>query len=466
MSQVGNPLPFNIAIRIFLAEISYSEAVPDWYTPEEIDYQARETRLSQRAASYLKGAKPLEVLRIELPTRSGAMRTWVVPAVNDQIIFQACVSSIAAGVAKRFDRQHVFSCEPETNPGDIALMKNQLVALQQFQSETNKRLKNSRYILQFDIQKSLASIDRSRFLKFVAGFQPKGPEVDLMRVLLDAWSGKDPGIPVVNDSLFFIGSAYLSEADRLVEKYSKNFIRYMDDYRVFGQSAAELEKVFENVSKAFLGLGFKLNPRKVKLGSSEDYFKCISDPNFVSVQEGSYVTEVDTGIERQLEPKQIAELVTCTLERPDDHLNEGTGRYLLGSLRRYRLNLVMNRRAGNKSSNSPGGDLRRLLARNPKLLRLAQTRLNEYGTKANQAWRTLWMIYLFEQSSVTDKIKKQLSAIESNQLLPTVVKLWARRCREGRRGEPYRVSEELHDLSYLEAGLRCYGDKKCEGEGF
>src|SRR5882672_6067428 len=105
-------LPLKLAIRTVMEEIWYSNALPEWYTPERIDEAARIKRLSERASRYLEGATPLAALPLLLPKLTGGSRAWIVPAVNDQIIMQACVTNLAHAIVKGFDRNHVFSFVP------------------------------------------------------------------------------------------------------------------------------------------------------------------------------------------------------------------------------------------------------------------------------------------------------------------------------------------------------------------
>lgn len=461
------------AIVTVVGDVSYSNPLPDWYSTEGVDYVACVRRLRQRVASYLKGGKPLKTLRVQVPTRTGQFRTWVIPAVNDQIIFQACVSTLSQAISKGFDRKRVFSCEPDLEPSSKALMKNQIAAWVAFQNETLSRIRVHRYVLELDIRNAFASIDRGQFVSFLAGLQGNGPAIELVRLLLNSWSGGDPGLPRTNDSMFFLGSAYLNRVDSVVARYSNNFIRYMDDYRIFGDSQRALEQTFEKVSTGLAAIGFRLNPMKVNLASQKDYLEAVSQPKFESKDQSTvepgrrrlpqYIQQVDTGISSQLVPPQIEKLVVQTLRKPAEYLNEGVGRHLIGSLRRFRLNAAIRHRFNPEDvASAPGVILRRLLGSNPDIQRLTNGLLSEYSSKPEQAWRLIWLIYLVEQAGTAQQMKGHLTRLESSKQMPPEVRLWARRCLEGRGGEPLELREEMHDLSYLEAGERCYGGKPCK----
>lgn len=470
MPAIETSLPLNLAIRTVMEDVWYSTALPEWYTPEQIDAQARLKRLSERATAYLNGAPPLDAVRIQVPRPTGGSRAWVVPAVNDQMILHACVANLVPPVAKRFDRTRVFSGEPNDNPNRLRFMKPQLVALLDFQRETLRRLQGPRLMLEFDIENAFASIDRTKFFDFVHDLKPQSIEAVLIRRLVEAWSGAEPGLPLVNDSLFFLGSAYLNLVDAVVVTKAKDFIRFMDDYRVFGRTEAELESVYQAISAALFQMGLRLNPRKVRIVGRGNFIGPIPATKFASPARGRRVSgeapiELDVGINGQVHPEVLVSLVVRSLESPVEYLNEGFGRYVLGALRRYRLNVAIHRRA-HQDDTAVGIRLRELLTKDPNLVRLTGVRLGEFAADLREAWRTIWVVYLIEQQSEARRFQSQLSAIEQNAQMPIIVRLWARRCRLGIGGEPKRLAEDLHDMSYEAAGLRCYGDTVCKGEGF
>ena len=178
----------------------------------------------------------------------------------------------------------------------------------------------------------------------------------------------------------------------------------------------------------------------------------------------SYFNPIDTGIAKHIRPEELAQLVEQSLRDPDTYLNEGFGRYLLGALRRYRLNLAVNNRA-NKGDISDAAYLQDLLLSDPNVINLTGTRLGQYGNQPPDVWRAIWVIYVIEQQQQKARFANQLAAIEKDPNMPLVAKLWARRCRTGVGGEPAKLSDELHDMSYIDAGRKCYGGQPCKDVG-
>jgi hypothetical protein len=457
-------LPFKNAIRTVLDEVGYSNALPEWYTPETVDIDAREQHLIGRASSYQAGGNPLPALTVQVPRLTGGTRTWVVPAVNDQIIMQACVAGLAPALAKQVDPDRVYSHARGDDGDPPSFMQSQVAALLAFQRETASRTRDSGYVLELDIENAFASIDRDKLYEFLDRLKPDGTEVELIRRLLDAWSGDAPGIPMVNDSVFLLGGAWLSVVDREIAEITGNFIRFVDDYRVFGRSEAELEATFEKISRAMSLLGLKINPRKVRIASARDLPPALGNARFARMADVSGAP-VDAGMERQLDPEQLADLAGRVLERPDLYLNEGLGRYVLGALRRYRLNGAKNRHASNPDTDF-SAKLRKALRADADAMRLAGERLAEFATDPQDVWRTTWTIYLIEQQGSASEHSSLLGRIEDDFRMPDVTRLWARRARLGASGEPPELDDALHDMAYVDAGRRCYGAQLCKGEGF
>ena len=59
------------ATRVVLEDVWYTNALPEWYTPETIDFNGRANRLVQRAGRYLRNAAPPVPLAVQIPRIAG-----------------------------------------------------------------------------------------------------------------------------------------------------------------------------------------------------------------------------------------------------------------------------------------------------------------------------------------------------------------------------------------------------------
>src|SRR5687767_11570409 len=267
-------LPTRLATRLVFDSVSYSNCLPPWRDDVDMDFADMDRHIRRRISEYLKGRNPSAPFTILVPKRNGSKKKWVIPSVMDQVILQTAVSELARPVSTLLDEKRVFSYRINKNPNKVQFTENQAASWTLFQETTQSRLKGpASSMLQMDLEGAFHSIDRPRFYDFLKRVSPSGIEVKLVEHLVESFAGHDPGLPLINDSLFFLGNAYLAVVDQVIQKQTPSFIRFVDDYRIFGSSNDGLERRFEQIDRALGDLGFKINMSKVKVGTRNDYFQ-------------------------------------------------------------------------------------------------------------------------------------------------------------------------------------------------
>ncbi len=465
MSRMGIPqFPIQLATRLVLGPISYTSPLPLWLETLTVDYSARDQSINGKIGQYLNGIRPRPPFRIMVPKRNGAKRFWVVPSINDQIIIQAVVCLIAQGVDRTINEGNVLSYRYNTHRNRLQLTNSQISAWNQFQSETDRRLKSRPHLLQLDLQEAFPNINRAQFVAFVGDLVPHRSALELFTILLDSFAGQNAGVPLVSDSLFFLGNGYLSVVDKIVRRYSTNFIRFVDDYRVFGESRESLERILSSVSRDLEGMGFKVNVSKIKLGSSEEYYDALAKGRYAATGKVSKDDYISAAVfEDVVEPELLVELVARALKNPERYLNEGAGRLTLGAVRRMRLDAVAGRIRA--YIESPRDRFTQLLARDGELVGAAVDLLESYSRAADEEWRIVWLLYLMEdmqevkwsRRKLVERMSRTVRTIEKNPNMPPVVRLWAKRVLIGDPVLAANVLEEIHEADYLDAGVRCLG---------
>ncbi|MGD0663044.1 MAG: RNA-directed DNA polymerase [Syntrophorhabdales bacterium] len=309
-------------------------------------------------------------------------------------------------------------------------------------------------------------MSRQRFLAFVEDLSPHTIEVDLLSVLLESWGAPDQGLPLINDSLFFMGNAYLSVVDQVVSKHAADFLRFVDDYRIFGTSTKSLEETLTRINGELQQVGFHLNTAKVKLGSCEEYLEAITKIKYAppEAQSGSDYPSVAI-FDDVIEPDQMVKLIERVVSSPDDYLNEGVGRLIIGAIRRMRFNAAV--AARKNYPRSPRDEFIEMLSNNTSVIEMAIALLRKYALFNNELWRTAWLLFIMDDmnpNSIKDKdlasrLKETIATLRGESNVPLVARLWANRLWSVdviERLEPSLI-EELHDVDYPEAGRRCYG---------
>lgn len=160
-------LPVELAIRLLLDSVSYSNALPPWFETLTIDYSARERRIRQEIDRYEKGSNANRAFEVSVPKRSGGNNTWIVPSINDQIICQAFISSFAHQLEQTtLDRERVFGVLLNANPTRLAFLEDQVQAWSRFHAFTQQRCSTSDCMLQIDIKEAFRNIKPQNVFDF------------------------------------------------------------------------------------------------------------------------------------------------------------------------------------------------------------------------------------------------------------------------------------------------------------
>jgi hypothetical protein len=456
--------PNQLATRLLMDNVTYSGALPEWFETSAIDYVARGATLDRLAASYLNGAQPPAPYLIDIPKRDGKSNTWVVPRINDQIICQACVSVIAERVqAKVLDPARVFSSRLNSDPNQVALLEDQVSAWARFNAKMTDSCSKSECVLQLDLKEAFNSLRLARVRAFIDSTGVDATTSHLLGRMLEVFGAANGGMPFLNDSLFFLGNAYFSEVDRIVARQSPNFIRFVDDYKIFGSSRQALETEFSRIHQEVQDIGLDINERKVWLGSGEEYLKSVANQKYGKTQPTEYSGGATTqpGV---LEPEYMLASISTTLEKPEDYLHQGYGRYQMAALRRMRVAAIY--ADSHELGISPSAQFASLLSKNADVVQKVCDRIEEYSRDNTNTWRLVWVLYLckdIDSAELTNPTLKSrldaaLEAVRKSSTVVPVARLWAGKM-PGYPGTDKSLAEieELHSLDYLERGQRSYG---------
>jgi hypothetical protein len=244
--------------------------------------------------------------------------------------------------------------------------------------------------------------------------------------------------------------------DKIISKHTTNYIRFVDDYRIFGASRDGLEAILTEISSDLQSIGFQINVKKVKVGSGQEYLDAISQLKYAT--KNVEVGYVSTVIFRDIvTPKDLVTVIDQTLSLPDERLNEGLGRYQLAALRRLRSNAVIAEGANFQST--PIESFSELLSTNAiveKVTRLLKT----YSVTQSESWRTIWLLYLKQDISehfIPDRrLRTQLDeivrGIVNSPSIAPAVRFWARGISSHNL---HNQIDLLHELDYVQQGALC-----------
>lgn len=139
--------------------------------------------------------------------------------------------------------------------------------------------RKNKYMLKCDIKKYFDSIDRGILIEMISKKIKDKDTLDLIKKILfgkgdkileeeTGVKGKEiKGIPLGNLTSQFFANLYLNGLDHFIkeELREKYYIRYVDDFVVFGNDKERLWNVYEMIKKYLSGLGIELHPVKTRI---------------------------------------------------------------------------------------------------------------------------------------------------------------------------------------------------------
>lgn len=438
----------HVSTRMVLDATSYSNALPLWSDVDVIDYEKRSAALVERVDAILDGrAEPQPATSIAVPRKNGKMKTWILPSVNDQILLQMCALASAEVVRPTARAEQIFSYRRSQDPNHLRFTQNQLAAWNAFNAEAAERAKG-RNVLQLDLKEAFRSIDLDRFFKWLARHSTgKHVEVALLQRLLSKLAPPGDGIPSIDESVFYLGNAYLDVVDEVIARHASDFIRFVDDYRIFDRSREKLEQAYGRISADLAHIGFQVNQEKVHLGDYDEFTQSLAKVRSVQTEPvGNYTSSVF--LEDVLEPKALAGMVAGAVGKWESSLNEGFGRYLMQAVRRMRFNADF---ASTRGEHSPLDDYTTTLKDSLDAKTFEKTLgglLTAYTTTND--WRIIWLLYVVEDLDMRDTITKAFSGQKPEMRSP-VLDCWVARARGKKAAKP-AAPEVWHQLSYEQAG--------------
>jgi hypothetical protein len=442
--------PVDLAIEIVLKNTIYTNAMPAWFAPPQISSTAIEQRIQQYLANVPPESEPFAVM---VPSRiDSSMRKWVVPSIGDQIVLQSSVSSIAASLDKVLG-SNVYSYRLQTDPDRPSqFTRDRCSEYLDFKEACKRQASSCSHVLFIDIERAYASIQRDQFLEFLRAHTENSKDaIKVLDILLSHYSANDPGLPLMNDSLFFLGNAYFSAVDKIVGNTTKDFIRFVDDYCIFGTSESDLAAKVEKISEDLEGARFTLNDRKTRLMSSQGYLERCRVPKPTNTPEVG--TPSITVARDVLDPSDLVQLVGHTINNPQQYLNDGFGRLQLMSLGKMRDTLPAWSREFDQGLESKGNTIQASL-----------NLLDGYSKNSKEVWRSVWLLYMLKDISTNGLSKKpvagnlaqMLGSISSSTSVPPVVRLWATQPRVDKLDDP-SLLEKLYQTGYLQQGYLYHG---------
>jgi hypothetical protein len=243
-------------------------------TPYEIELVDQNTdewlgHLSQKVAA---GYRPSSANIADVPKGNGSVRPGTVLSLEDRTVYADIVGSlfpmISAGL--RWSQGIVdFSYRLAAKPDRVNWFSNRFVGWTQFRRKQLDKLQNddkTTHVVVTDLMGFYENIDLSILASDLRSLGCDAETVQLLSTCLYRW-GQIPGrgIPQGYSASDILAKVYLNPIDRAVVEEGIDYIRYVDDIRVFCSGFANCKQALLFLSQTLRRRGLILQTAKTEM---------------------------------------------------------------------------------------------------------------------------------------------------------------------------------------------------------
>lgn len=223
--------------------------------------------------------QPKNTLHVMVPKKNGYRVARQLDPI-DNLIMLAAIHEIANKLeSSRAEDTVVCSYRIDLNPGHFKMYKED--GWQKFHQISQKLAKKNKFVLTLDI----ADFYNQIYLHGVHN-QLESANVDALRAtniekfLININSKKSVGLPVGPVFSIILAEIVLNDLDYFIKQLGFDYVRYVDDIRIFCKNAAEAENILHDISEyLYSSLRLTLQTHKVqKLSSKKFLTNILYDP--------------------------------------------------------------------------------------------------------------------------------------------------------------------------------------------
>ena len=225
----------------------------------------------------LSGLKIHHIDYVLLPKTSAfSFRKCALMQPLDTLKYNALVITIADIIEKAripLAKHRVFSYRLHPSNGYLF---NKKYSITTFRETASKKAKRSsvKFIISCDIANFYDHLNLHRLENILYSIGCDGNRVRLIRDLLLTWSGRDSyGLPVGSNGSRILAEASLIDIDNFLISHNIDFIRFVDDYRMFAPDAKTANYWLTLLIERLQQEGLSINTSKTKIEESRIFTK-------------------------------------------------------------------------------------------------------------------------------------------------------------------------------------------------
>ncbi len=269
---------------------------------------------------------PIPLLKIDVPKPNFTIRPMSRPETKDWILYEAIVESISNGIMRDKNickRSYSFlNFLPGTEKENNWIKFDD--RCREFYTLGNK------YAVVADLTGYYENISLSELRKRIINYIEQNTDneklVNVLHKMLNKWSDERVsgyGLPQGPPASSFLADIYLDHVDNKMEKH-ENYVRYMDDIRIFCKTEIEAKKSLKELIIALRSMKLNINAKKTKILHEKDIEAILFDPlkssfNLIdSIFKNKEITKI-----KMIIPSLIKSFESAFLDNPFEksHLN-------------------------------------------------------------------------------------------------------------------------------------------------
>jgi hypothetical protein len=243
---------------------------------EHIDFGAAAANEIAKIAQSMKGgyiARPIRL--VEMPKSLLLSRPLVDLAIEDRVVYDACVSTLAHAIdAEMHDR--VYSHRLKKKPTPAALTRYFAHAYRDFDEYTRREAwaaTGARSCLITDLASFYEYVDHRTLIQLLSEEFDQDEPVRLLGRLLNSWRAQASvvGLPQgPTDASGILSNAYLRGVDSVCAGHALAYARYGDDMRIFFADADDAARFAPRLIRALREIALNLSSAKTRIAPVEE----------------------------------------------------------------------------------------------------------------------------------------------------------------------------------------------------
>ena len=305
----------------------------DDFLPDLIGYKEFGAYLNQKLSGLLKVVPeyhPRSVSDLEVPKSPYFSRPGVALRIEDRVVYQAAVNSIASLLDQRLEpRDVVFGFRVAKPRQGNRILEHNVNRWLEMRQTLRIRRTGFAYLVRTDMVGYYEHISHKTLINDLEAVGVKKPVRDLLTRLLLQWeTSAGHGLPQNLEPSSVLGNFYLDPIDKAMRRAGFEFARFMDDLYITGKTELEVRNALKLLTAECRKRRLFLNTKKTEIlqGSQIDSF--LSDGND-DLQAIDYF--LDVGAEDDAK-ELLHDLTKKAVARYE--LNEREYKFLLGRLKR------------------------------------------------------------------------------------------------------------------------------------